>query len=160
MEQNETSQTGCMCKGQAICNIFKIPAYCPVCLSVWDAFPRNPRNSETIKTLHQMLSHLWMKSQCLQSRNLFSFNVKLENSSKQEFCSNKTLFQPAPSIESKLSVENKGNKYNKDDDQQIDDVVDILEEKTKQNEEDVKLSTSRNAANVHGSKVDIDGNSP
>ena len=39
------------------------------------------------------------------------------------------------------------------------DDQDTLEEKTKEIEDDVKLSTSRNAVNVNGSEVDVDGKS-
>ena len=60
-------------------------------------------------------------------------------------------------MERQLSIEKKGNKYNRDKDQQFDDIIwhfPMLEEQTKQHEEDVKLSTSTNAVNVDGGEVD------
>ena len=51
------------------------------------------------------------------------FNVRYENSCKEELRSEKTQFMPVPSIEKKLSVEKKGNKYNRDEDQQFDDII-------------------------------------
>jgi hypothetical protein len=48
------------------------------------------------------------------------FNVIYENSCKEELCSKKTQFIPVPSIE--ISVEKKGNKYYRNEDQHFDGV--------------------------------------
>ena len=51
-----------------------------------------------------------------EEKEINIFNVNYENSCKEELCSKKTLFLPAPSIERKLSFEKKGNKDSRDED--------------------------------------------
>ena len=48
-------------------------------------------------------------------KRIYIFIVKYLYSCKGELHSKKRMFMPAPSIERKLSVEKKGNQFNRDD---------------------------------------------